>query len=246
VSLSLEDAILGCTRTLRGHFIHTCGACVGTGQRVLAKACPTCRGTGAIRKPTLFGWLWNEEGCPDCGGDGRQRQPCVDCNSTGQRSVAYRRRVRFAAGMRSGDLLSVPPTRHGEDDIGLELQVSIEPHPLFTLDENNVLRCEMPVNGYAWMTGRWVEVPTPDGLQQMRLNRDALVYRLGSKGFPQGLRGPRGDFIIKVVPVFPSLDAPGLEEQLERWVEASTRAAAADKSLPLGEWQRRLKRWQAQ
>lgn len=37
VRLSLEEAILGCTRTLRGHFARTCDACVGKGQRVLVQ-----------------------------------------------------------------------------------------------------------------------------------------------------------------------------------------------------------------
>ena len=246
VRLSLEDTILGCTRSLRGHFTHTCTTCVGTGQRVLAQACSTCRGSGAIRKPTLFGWLWNEEGCPDCSGDGRQRAPCDDCDSTGEVRVAYHRRVRFAPGMRSGDVLNVPPAREGAADVRLELRVEVEPHPFFTLDEQGVLRCEMPVNGYAWMTGRWVEVPTPDGLQHMRLNRDAQVYRLAGKGFPNGLKGPRGDFIVKVVPVFPPLNDPAEEQLLDEWIARTSQASQADESQPLGGWQRTLEQWQAQ
>jgi hypothetical protein len=59
-------------------------------------------------------------------------------------------------------------------EIGLELEVEIEAHPLFFLDVDGVLRCDMPVNGYAWMAERWVEVPPPDGMQQMRLSRDAF------------------------------------------------------------------------
>ena len=243
VSLSLEDAILGCTRTLRGHFAHTCSACVGTGQRVVAKGCPTCLGSGAIRKPTLFGWLWNEEGCPDCGGDGRLRTACDDCDSTGQRQLAYRRRVRFPAGMRNGDVLSVPPAAHGDAEVVLELQIDIAPHPFFTLDDQGVLRCEMPVNGYAWMSGCWVEVPTPDGLQQMRLNRDALVYRLGGKGFPKAARGPRGDFIVKVVPVFVAPEDAEHQALLAQLIARTTQLAEADDTLPMGDWRRKLKNW---
>jgi molecular chaperone DnaJ len=243
VRLSLEDAILGCTRTLRGHFTHVCNACVGKGQRVLAKACGTCKGSGAVHKAALFGWLWNEESCTDCGGDGRQRAPCDACDGSGESTVAYRRRVRFPAGLREGHVLSVPTSQHGDLELGLELQVEIEPHPLFTLDGDGVLRCEMPVNGYAWMAARWVEVPTPDGLQQMRLNRDALVYRLSGQGFPTALRGPRGDYMVRVVPVFPQSDDPAQEALLDQLIASSSRAAAADRSRPMGQWQRRMKRW---
>jgi molecular chaperone DnaJ len=243
VSLSLEEAILGCTRTLRGHFAHTCKDCVGTGQHVLAKRCSTCRGSGAVRKSAMFGWLWNEESCADCGGDGRQREQCTTCNGSGERAVAYRRQVRFPAGVRDGHTLSLPTSRHDGMEIGLELQVKIEPHPIFTLDDDGVLRCEMPVNGYAWMASRWVEVPTPDGVQQMRLNRDALVYRLRGRGFPSAPRGPRGDYIVKVVPVFPNHEDPAQDALLDQLIASSTRTAAADRTQPLGQWQRRIKRW---
>jgi molecular chaperone DnaJ len=101
----------------------------------------------------------------------------------------------------------------------------------------------MPVNGYAWMAARWVEVPTPDGLQQMRLNRDALVYRLNGQGFPKSLRGPRGDFMVKVVPVFPEQDDAAHDALLDQLIASSTRAAVADRSKPMGQWTRRMKRW---
>jgi molecular chaperone DnaJ len=245
VQLSLEEAILGCTRTLRGHFSHSCSTCVGKGQRVLAQACQTCRGSGAVPRAALFGWMWSQEECADCGGDGRQRAPCEACDGKGEKSVAYRRQVRFPAGVRDGHVLSVPSTQHGGLEIGLELQVEIEAHPFFVLDPQGVLRCEVPVNGHAWMAGRWVEVPTPDGMQQMRLSRDALVYRLGGQGFPAKPRGPRGDYLVKVVPVFPETEDAATTALWEQLIERTSRAAASDKSLPLGDWQRQLKRWNA-
>lgn len=243
VRLSMEEAILGCTRTLRGHFTHTCNDCVGKGQRVLAQACGTCRGSGAVRKAALFGWLWNQEACAGCGGDGRQREHCKACQGSGERDVPYRRQVRFPAGLREGHVLSVPASRHGDVAIGLELQVEIEPHPFFTLDDDGVLRCEMPVNGYAWMANRWVDVPTPDGAQQLRLNRDVLIYRLRGQGFPSSPRGPRGDYHVKVVPVFSTQDDPAQEALLDQLIASSSIAAEADHSKPLGQWQLQMKHW---
>ena len=245
VRLSLEDAVLGCTRTLRGQVTHTCDACLGQGQQILAQACATCRGSGSVRKAALFGWLWHEEACAECGGDGRQRAVCAPCDGRGERPVAYRRRVRFPAGVRTGHVLSVPASRHGGVDIGLELHVEIESHPLFSLDDDGVLRCEMPVNGYAWMAGRWVDVPTPTGLQQMRLNRDAVVYRLAGQGFPNTPRGARGDYIVKVLPVFAAQDDPASAALLDQLIASSSRAVEADTAQPFGQWQRSLKRWHA-
>lgn len=241
VQLSMEEAILGCTRTLRGHFTHSCNTCAGLGLRVLAQACSSCRGSGAVHKPALFGWLWNQEACGDCGGDGRQRAPCDACEGRGELELAYRRRVRFPAGLRPGHVLNVPGSSQGEQEIVLELHVEIEPHPFFVLDAAGVLRCELPVNGYAWMAARWVEVPTPDGMQQMRLNRDALVYRLGGQGFPREPRGPRGDYLVKVLPIFAEQDDDASAALLDQLIERSNRAASA--SSALGKWQRQLKRW---
>ncbi|OIQ62985.1 chaperone protein DnaJ [mine drainage metagenome] len=159
--------------------------------------------------------------------------------------MAYRRRVRFPAGVRAGHSLTLPASRYEYMEFSLELQVEIEPHPIFTLDDDSVVRCEMPVNGYAWMAGRWVDVPTPDGVQQMRLNRDALIYRLRGKGFPTAPHGPRGDYMLKVVPVFPPKEDPALEALLAQLIASSTRAVEADHAQPLGQWQRQMKRWNA-
>lgn len=245
VQLSLEEAILGCTRTLRGHVSHSCSTCMGKGQRVLAQACSTCHGSGAVPKAALFGWMWSQQECGDCGGDGRQRAVCAACEGKGERSVAYRRQVRFPPGVRAGQVLSVPSALHGGLEIALELELEIEPHAFFVLDDAGLLRCEVPVNGYAWMAGRWVEVPTPDGLQQMRLNRDALVYRLAGQGFPVQPRGPRGDYLVKVVPVFPASEEAGQQALLDQLIERSSRALAADGTQPLGAWQGQLQRWSA-
>lgn len=243
VRLSLDDACLGCTRTVRGRFNQTCSACHGSGQQTLTSQCPSCKGSGKVRKPVLFGWSWTEETCAACEGDGHGRAPCERCEGTGTETVSYRRRVRFPSGTRHGQVLSVPAARHGDLDVDLELHVELEPHPLFTLGDDLVLRCDMPVNGYAWLTGSWVDVPTPDGLQHMRLNRDALAYRLAGKGFPLEPNGPRGDFVVRVTPAFPPLDAHQ-QSLLDQLIEANTEGARADPAHPLADWAKRLARFQ--
>jgi hypothetical protein len=49
--------------------------------------------------------------------------------------------------------------------------------------------------------------------------------------------------MVKVVPVFPDQDDPAQEALLDSLIAASTRSAAADRTQPLGQWQRRMKRW---
>ena len=211
-------------------------------ERLVAAACKGCRGSGAIKRAALFGWLWTDEACGACGGDGRQREQCQTCEGEGSRVVRYQRSVRFPAGVRAGTVLTVPSSHHDGFELLLEIRVQFEEHPFFVL-EDGILRCEMPVDGYAWIANRWVDVPAPGGLQQMRLNRDALVYRLRGKGFPSEPRGPQGDYIVKVVPTFGSLDDPAQQKLLDRLILASEKAADASKDSALGQWRRSLKSW---
>jgi molecular chaperone DnaJ len=77
----------------------------------------------------------------------------------------------------------------------------------------------------------------------LRLNRDALVYRLRGQGFPSAVRGPRGDYHVKVFPVFPAQKDPVQEALLDQLIAGFTSTAEADDSQPLGQWQHRMKRW---
>jgi molecular chaperone DnaJ len=242
VRLSIDDATLGCIRSLRGRFTFECRSCAGKGQRILAQACKGCQGSGAIKRASLFGWLWTKEACDDCGGEGRQREECKPCEGKGQCAVKYHHSVRLPAGVRAGDVLTVPSTRHGGLDLCLEIHVAFEAHPFFVLQDGQ-LRCEMPVDGYAWASNRWVDVPVPGGLQQMRLNRNALVYRLRGQGFPVAPQGLRGDYFVTVVPTFHDAEDALQQKLIERLIEASTKAADADPHSQLGQWRLRLKGW---
>jgi molecular chaperone DnaJ len=244
VKLSLEEALLGCVRPLKGSVEHDCQACAGQGRRVLAHACRGCGGSGKVQRAALFGWLWTQQPCEECQGDGRQHEPCAPCEASGKRTLKYRRSVRLPAGVRDGYVLTVPVAEQEGLALSLELQVELEPHPFFVL-EGDVLHCEMPVDGYVWMANGWVEVPTPGGLQQLRLNRDALVYRLRGQGFPAQPRGPRGDYLIRVQPQFPDAPSPRQKALLDRLAEISIQDAEANPDSAMGQWSNRLKGWKA-
>ena len=46
------------------------------------------------------------------------------------------------------------------------------------------LEVRVPVDGFAWMANRWIEVPTARGLQQMKLRRGYISYRIKNAGLP--------------------------------------------------------------
>lgn len=243
VRLSLEEAALGCTKVLRGRLSDTCASCAGHGVLDSAAPCPGCAGAGTVRGSAWFGWLSTHSACTTCGGSGVVRPACRACGGQGQCTSTYRRSVRIPAGVRQGDVLSAAGSGDGQDgfDGTLELQVEIAAHRLFVLADDGTLRCEMPVDGFAWIANAWIDVPTLTGLQQMRLQRGRHLYRLRGQGVPLERRGSaRGDYLITVVPTFP--DAPSTQQQalLDQLAGASSSEAAAG---PIRTWRRTLQAW---
>jgi molecular chaperone DnaJ len=206
IKLTLEEAAAGCIKVLRGNWIERCSPCAGVGFRVIGGACSECNGVGAVRPRAWFGWSGVPAECSACGGDGVAKQACDACNGTGKLPQReYRMNVRIPHGVRDGDQLHVGqrPQRAGHPVVQLNLRVELLPHALFELDADGAVHCEVPVDGFAWIANRSIDVPTLTGMQRLQLSRECLSYRLGGQGFPSERRGPRGDQLVTILPVFP-------------------------------------------
>jgi molecular chaperone DnaJ len=230
VRLTLEEAALGCIKVLRGKVTGDCASCDGRGYRVLASACTHCEGRGVVQQRAWYGWVSTKATCEACDGQRVARQSCDACDSTGRHSRTYRHSVRIPAGVRDGDVLHVP-----QEAGPLELRVEWSAHKFFVLDDDGILRCEVPVDGFAWMANRWINVPTLTGMQQMRAKRGHHVYRLRGQGFPSGRGGERGDYVVTVVPIFP--------ETLTAEQEALLDHLMASQDGALRTWHRTLQAW---
>lgn len=239
IKLTLEEAALGCLRVLRGQVAQGCTACSGQGLRWPGGACAACEGSGQMRQRAWYGWLASTAPCEDCGGDGRARERCMPCEGSGKLPPRkYELKVRIPPGVRDGDLLGVPAGRaDGWPDGGLDLHIELQPHAFFTLDADGTVRCEMPVDGFSWLGGRSVEVPTLEGTQPLALRHGECVYRLRGQGFPASRRGARADLVVTVMPIFPQPLTTDQQILLDRLI--ATTASAPDG--PLADWQRRVR-----
>ncbi|MFT3719685.1 DnaJ C-terminal domain-containing protein [Pseudorhodoferax sp.] len=237
LKLTLEEAAAGCVKALKGRFTPVCSHCAGTGHHVLGSACRRCRGSGSFVRPSAwFGWPGQREDCEDCGGTGIAREPCRHCEGRGKLApVAYQVQVRIPPGVREGDLLHVATRRAPAD---LEVQVGLAPHPFFTLEDDGALHCRVPVDGFAWMAHRTLQVPTLEGTQALALRRDQQRYRLAGQGFPTSHRGPRGDLVVDIEPVFPDSLGTDQEILLDQLI-ASNAGPGADPRL--AQWQQQMR-----
>jgi molecular chaperone DnaJ len=241
VELALEDALAGCTRTLHGELVDDCADCHGSGVEPQPRSCAECGGSGRARQQLWFAWMATPAKCKACHGEGVTRHACACCEGRGKSApLKYRCKVEIPAGSRHGEVLQVALRVQGAAGTRsetLRVRIVLQAHPFFALDEDGTVRCELPVDGFAWMANRWIEVPTPGGLQQMRLRRGFLTYRIKAQGWPLP-SGERADCMVTVDPQFPEEFSKEQDALVDRLAASNARAPA------LAQWRRRLADWQ--
>jgi len=113
-----------------------------------------------------------------------------------------------------------------------------------TLQDDGTVQIEVPVDGFAWVAGRWIDVPTPAGLRQMRLQRGALTYRIRDAGLPSRVGGPHADCLVTVVPQFPAQCSPEQDAMLDQLVHSNTGDVRTDAGRRAQAWQDTVAQWQ--
>jgi DnaJ-class molecular chaperone len=97
------------------------------------------------------------------------------------------------------------------------ITVSIEPHPLFKVDGQN-LRLDLPITLYEAVLGAKVRVPTLDGAVQLSIppnTSSGRVFRLKGKGLPG--KPADGDLYVTTKIVLPDGKDSELEELMKKW-----------------------------
>lgn len=248
ISLTLEEVVTGCVREVRGEVAEDCTECSGSGLQLHATQCSECRGAGHIRQQLWFGWASSTVECTACQGRGQTRQSCAACAGSGKAPARkYRCRVPVAPGARAGDLLDVTARVQGsqrQHKLALRVRVELQPHEFFTAEADGTLKCELPVDGFAWVANRWIEIPTPSGLQQMKLRRGHLNYRIKNAGLPWTSDAKAGDCIITVVPMFPQEFSQEQEAAIDRLVASNSGKAGTPAGDRQAAWTRLVDNWQ--
>jgi molecular chaperone DnaJ len=214
VSLTFEEAALGCEKEIEISRTELCSTCRGTRARPGSQPtrCTTCDGTGQVRRVqrSLFGQFINTSVCPQCRGEGKiVTDPCPDCRGSGFQKHKRKIMVKLPTGIDDGNGIRLT----GEGDAGfrggspgnLYVVVTVKKHRFFTREGDNIIY-ELPVNFAQAALGAEVIVPTLYGEVKLKIHagsQTGRVFKLRDKGVPHLHGMGRGDQLVLLRVVTP-------------------------------------------
>jgi DnaJ-class molecular chaperone len=110
------------------------------------------------------------------------------------------------------------PGRGGAPAGDAFVEVTVEPHPIFSRDGNDIL-VELPITLYEAVLGATLNVPTIDGKVSLKVPAGAnsgTQLRLRGKGVQAGKSGARGDQYVRLVVMLPKEVDPALKAEIEK------------------------------
>ncbi|MCX7023207.1 MAG: molecular chaperone DnaJ [Spirochaetes bacterium] len=225
LEISFEQAVFGMAVEISYLRNEPCKTCSGTGASTGGgrKVCPTCQGSGQVRRSS--GFFSIAQTCPQCRGEGHIiENPCRECSGTGLGKKRQKIKVTIPAGVDDGKRVQIP----GQGDAGhnggepgdLYVFIHVKPHEFYERDGYD-LYCAVPVSIAQAALGSELTVPTidsrkikvaiPAGIQHGKM------LRVREEGVPHGAK--RGDLYIKIIVRVPEkLSRKGREllEELSR------------------------------
>jgi DnaJ-class molecular chaperone len=110
------------------------------------------------------------------------------------------------------------PGRGGAPAGDAFVEVTVEPHPLFSREGSDIL-VEVPITLYEAVLGATINVPTIDGRVSVKVPAGANTgtqLRLRGKGVQAGRSGTRGDQYVRLVVMLPKEVDPDLKTAIEK------------------------------
>jgi len=229
ISISFEEAALGCEKEIDITRTEICSTCRGSGSNPGSQpsSCPSCNGTGQVRRSLrFFGPFVMNTTCSQCRGEGKIiTDPCRDCKGTGVQRRKHRVPINVPPGVDEG----IGMRLDGEGDAGLRgglagnlyIELSVAKHEFFTRQRDDVI-FELPVNFAQAALGTEVDVPTLYGKVKLKIpsgSQTGQIFRLKDKGIPHLHANGRGDQLVRLLVVTPeslSKEQRKLFEELDK------------------------------
>ncbi len=210
MTLSFEEAVFGCKKTITVDRWVTCSTCGGSGAKpgTSPETCSRCHGTGRVTsmQQTPFGRMQTQTTCPECGGTGKViKDKCPDCGGTGRKRETKSLEVNVPAGVDNGTRLRMAAEGEAGENGGpsgdLYIYIRVRPDSVFTRDDTDIYM-EQKINVAQAALGDEIEVPTLEGRIKFTIPagvQSGARFRLKGKGI-KSMRGyGKGDQYVTVV-----------------------------------------------
>ena len=228
--ITFEEMVKGSSRNVKIYKNVVCEKCHGTGGEPGAKkeTCPTCHGSGQIRKTmqSFLGSFSEVHTCPTCEGAGEiYSEKCKRCGGDGRVKEEQNIEIDIPAGIQHGQTLSL----EGQGEAGekgapsgdLYVNIHVIPHKKFKREKNNILSEEQITFSQA-VLGDKIEVETIDGKLQMKIpagTQSGEVFKIRDEGVPFLDRRGKGDQLVKIIVKIPKHLNREQKELIERLKE---------------------------
>jgi molecular chaperone DnaJ len=226
--IDLMDVLNGVTVDIKYQRHELCGTCNGKGGDQVV--CTHCGGSG---KKIIQGQAMTVQTmCPACEGTGKSiSKHCEDCQNgfTGpvEKSSSFVIPKGVEDGMRFSFRGEGEPCADGPAG-SLFVVVRVKPHDLFQRLPNGIILCRMPVSYTQLVLGDEVEVPTLDGMVNLKIpagTQSDAKFKLKGQGLPifnnrHGSIYKSGDELVQVVLSVPTEISDEYRELLEKLAAA--------------------------
>ena len=208
VSVTLQDAAHGATKTLGVRHVKACERCDGKGYEPGTKMtkCERCNGAGQIRETrrTPFGVMQTIGTCSKCGGAGKTfEKACKSCGGRGAVQAEDRVNVTIPKGVSTGMRLRLAGMGDfGKDRRGdLYIDINVQTDRRFARDGDD-LHADLHIPLQTALLGGKATAPTIDGEKSIDVNegtQNNSKVVLKEHGIPHFNRSGAGDEILNII-----------------------------------------------
>jgi molecular chaperone DnaJ len=207
--LTLAEVAHGAEKSFTMRLLDVCDACAGAGAEPGTKPhrCPTCGGTGDVRRAqrSFFGQFVSVVGCPTCIGEGTVvSTPCKKCRGDGRVRIERTVTVKVPAGVATGQYMTLRAQGNvgirgrGRGDIVVAFQVTDDNR--FERDGED-LYTEAFVSYTQLVFGTELQVPAVVGTVNLRVppgTQSGQVFDMRGRGLPRVNASGIGDLHVRV------------------------------------------------
>lgn len=211
VTLTFEEAVFGCKKTINIDLDSECESCGGKGGSG-EETCSTCGGRGRVitQQRTMFGVFQSETTCPDCNGKGKSyKNVCKKCNGSGHVVKNKEIEITVPEGVDTGHQLRITGKGaagyNGGPNGDIYIEFKVKDHPLFERKENDIY-VDVPLTITEAVLGCKKEIPTLSGSVVLTIDAGSQPgdqLRLKGKGVKDPVRNKKGDMYVVLDVIIP-------------------------------------------